>query len=65
MAPGESLYLRSVAPGADAARRAAHLPDSFPGLAGDVRLPEGLAYDARDYHSSVLRVSSGYPPPSY
>ncbi|KAJ1468982.1 cupin-like domain-containing protein [Baffinella frigidus] len=56
---GESLYLRSVAPGLDASRRPTHLKESFPGLAGDVTFPEGLIYDKEDYHTSVLRVSTG------
>ena len=54
----ERLYLRSVAMGGDAGRKASHVHDVFPGLAPDLILPHGVVYDREQYHSSVLRVAS-------
>eukprot|EP00960_Hanusia_phi_P063855 765601-Hanusia_phi.AAC.1 len=56
---GERLYLRSVAGGQDAAKRASHIHETFPELAGDLELPAGTVYPPARYHSSVLRVASG------
>ncbi|EKX35179.1 hypothetical protein GUITHDRAFT_158760 [Guillardia theta CCMP2712] len=54
---GERLYLRSVAAGQDAAKRASHIHETFPELAEDLTLPAGIVYPPARYHSSVLRVT--------
>lgn len=56
VAPGERYYLRSV--GANPRKEPSQLPDAFPGLAPDVKLPQQLLPE-EGHFSSVLRVSSG------
>lgn len=56
---GERLYLRSVVEGSEAQKKASHLSDVFPEIAGDIRLPSGAVYEEEAYFSSVLRIASG------